>query len=211
MAVRAGGATKSTPRPKAAERQTAPDEQTPGDPRHTEGFSPQSVDRDTFRALMGSVASGVSVVTTLDGQGEPWGFTCSALCSVSADPPLLLAGVSNRSGTLTAVQDGGRFAVNVLDSQSRDVSDLFASDTRKKFTRVSWEPGEVTGMPLLRLTVAHVECVLDKVVDVGDHSLMIGRIVGGGRETGRLPLTYWRGAYGRLLHPAAWKNGKSVG
>jgi flavin reductase (DIM6/NTAB) family NADH-FMN oxidoreductase RutF len=118
--------------------------------------------------------------------------------------------VSNRSGTLGAVRDGGSFAVNVLDSQGEEISNLFASDNRKKFSRVIWEPGEVTGMPLLRLTVAHVECVLDQVVSAGDHSLMIGRIVGGERGAGHLPLAYWRGVYGRLLHPAAWKsNGKT--
>lgn len=164
-----------------------------------------SVDRGVFRGVMGSLASGVSVVTTLDEEGTPRGFTCSAVCSVSAEPPLLLAGVANNSGTLRAVRDGGRFAVNVLGSQGQEVSNLFASDSRSKFDRVRWEGGEVTGMPLLRVTVAHAECVLDEAVTAGDHTLLIGRIVGGGCEQGRPPLTYWRGGYGRLLHPAVWQ------
>ncbi|MGW6056102.1 flavin reductase family protein [Streptomyces sp. NPDC055189] len=162
--------------------------------------APESIDRQTFRSLMGSLASGVSVVTTLDGSG-PKGFTCSAVCSVSASPPMLLSGVSNRSGTLRTIIETGRFAVNFLGEQGRNVSNLFASDSRTKFDELGWEPGKVTGMPLLEPTVAHAECVLAQSVLVGDHTLLVGRIVGGGTEQERRPLAYWRGDYAQLLRP----------
>ncbi|MEU9337997.1 flavin reductase family protein [Streptomyces sp. NPDC048290] len=159
-----------------------------------------SVDRETFRSLLGSLASGVSVITVLDGSG-PKGFTCSAVCSVSAAPPMLLTGVSNRSGTLRVIKETGRFAVNFLSEHGQSLSALFASDCGTKFDGIRWEPGKVTGMPLLEPTVAHAECVLAQSVVAGDHTLIVGRIVGGGMEQQRLPLAYWRGDYRRLLGP----------
>ncbi|MGV9894156.1 flavin reductase family protein [Streptomyces tendae] len=157
-----------------------------------------SVDRQTFRSLLGSLAGGVSVITALDDTG-PKGFTCSAVCSVSAAPPLLLSGISNRSGTLRTILETGRFGVNLLSEQGRSMSDLFASDCGTKFDGIGWEPGKVTGIPLLEPTVAHAECVLTQSVVAGDHTLVVGRIVGGGIEQERLPLAYWRGDYRRLL------------
>ncbi|MTE21408.1 flavin reductase [Streptomyces sp. TRM43335] len=158
-----------------------------------------SVDPQTFRKVMGSFASGVTIVTTCDAEGRPRGFTCSAFCSVSADPPLLTSGVSSHSSTLRAIRECGRFAVNVLDSRGREVSQLFASRAVDKFARVRWRPGEASGMPLLHNTVAHAECELHEAVPAGDHTLLLGRVIGGGAEQDRLPLAYWRGGYARLL------------
>ncbi|GAB2631126.1 hypothetical protein GCM10027168_73140 [Streptomyces capparidis] len=158
-----------------------------------------SVDLQTFRFVMGSFASGVSVVTTMDEQDRPRGLTCSAICSVSADPPLLLSSVDNRSGTLTAILATGRFAVNILGSQGQAVSQLFASGAEDKFERVRWEPGRFTGSPLFGVTVAHAECELFNAVEAGDHTLLIGRVVSGASEQDRTPLAYWRGSYGRVL------------
>ncbi|MEE1931078.1 flavin reductase family protein [Streptomyces sp. TRM 70351] len=164
-----------------------------------------SVDLQTFRQVMGSFASGITIVTTLDDEGQPRGLTCSAFCSVSVDPPLLLNSVASRSGTLEAITARGRFAVNMLGSQGQAVSQLFASGARDKFERVRWEPGTASGMPLLRGTVAYAECELERTVPAGDHVLLLGRVVGGGTEQDRLPLTYWRGGYARLLQSAARK------
>ncbi|GGO95511.1 flavin reductase family protein [Wenjunlia tyrosinilytica] len=158
-----------------------------------------SVDLQTFRFVMASFASGVSVVTTLDENDQPRGLTCSAICSVSVDPPLLLSSVSNRSGTLPAVLSSGRFAVNILGSQGQSVSQLFASGANDKFDRVRWEPGPASGAPVLQVNVAHAECELHNAVEAGDHTLLIGRVIGGGTEQDRHPLAYWRGAYGRIL------------
>ncbi|WP_344888581.1 flavin reductase family protein [Actinomadura meridiana] len=152
----------------------------------------------TFRRVMGSFASGVSVVTTLDDGGKPRGFTCSALCSVSSSPPLLLTCVSSLSGTMRAIVGQGRFAVNILGVRGQEISQLFASrEGQGKFDQVGWEPGEVTGMPLLQATVAHAECELTGTVEAGDHTVLLGRIVGGAVSE-QSPLAYWRGDYARL-------------
>ncbi|WP_433325176.1 flavin reductase family protein [Spirillospora sp. CA-294931] len=158
-----------------------------------------SVDSVTFRRVMGSFASGVSVVTTLDDSGEPRGFTCSALCSVSSSPPLLLSCVNTVSSTMREIFDRGHFAVNILGVRGQEISQLFASrGTEGKFDRVGWSLGRVTGMPLLQATVAHAECELSGAVEAGDHTMLLGRIVGGDAFPERSPLTYWRGDYARL-------------
>lgn len=157
------------------------------------------VDDALFRCLMGSLMSGVSIVTTVGAQGRPFGMTCSAVCSLSPDPPLLLACISAPSATLDAMQASGRFVVNVLDAESNDISHWFASRTPDKFSKVSWQFSELTGMPILDATVARAECTVHKALDAGDHIIVIGRIVGGEARPDRFPLGYWRGSYVRAI------------
>ena len=157
------------------------------------------VDNALFRCLMGSLMSGVTIITTVGRQGRPVGMTCSAVCSLSADPPLLLACIGTPSATLDAIQASGRFVVNVLDAESNDISHWFASRTPDKFSKVSWQFSELTGMPILDATVARAECAVYKTLDVGDHMIVIGLIVGGEAEPDSFPLGYWRGSYVRAI------------
>jgi flavin reductase (DIM6/NTAB) family NADH-FMN oxidoreductase RutF len=157
------------------------------------------VDNALFRCLMGSLMSGVNIVTTVGTQGKPFGMTCSAVCSLSPDPPLLLACIGTPSATLDAIQVSRRFVVNVLDAESNDISNWFASRTPDKFGKVSWQFSELTGMPILDATVARAECTVYKVLDAGDHMIVIGLIVGGDAKPDRFPLGYWRGSYVRAI------------
>ena len=123
---------------------------------------------------MGSLASGIVVVTALGHDKRPCGLTCSAVCSVSAEPPLLLSCVKTPSRTLDAIRERGSFAVNFLHSQARDVSALFAGGVQDKFENVPWNPGRATGSPILKATVAHAECTVHGMFDAGDRMHRLG-------------------------------------
>lgn len=168
------------------------------------GADPESgLSYESFRDIMGSFASGISVVTTLTEAGEPYGLTCSAVCSVSADPPLLLACVRKPSSTLDAIRTRGRFAVNFLDAQAREVSQLFAGRGPDKFDNVEWRAGAAAGMPILDRTLAHAECSVHELIDAGDHVIVLGHLIGGDVEESRFPLGYWRGSYVQMFRMGA--------
>src|ERR1700745_3136182 len=97
------------------------------------------MDRATFFALLGAFPTGVGVVTTLDGE-EPKGLTSNALCSVSAEPPLMLVCVDKNSNTLPALRHSKKFVVNYLSAGRGDLANLFASKEPDKFQTVSWRP-----------------------------------------------------------------------
>jgi flavin reductase (NADH) len=146
---------------------------------------------ERFRALMGSFPSGVAVVTTTADGGEPRGFTCSSLCSVSLDPPTLLVCVDNRSGTLRAVQDRGAFAVNVLHARGIEAAEVFASGAPDRFERVPWEPSALLSLPELpHHAHAVAECAVTAAHDAGDHTVVIGRVLAARVRPGARPLVY---------------------
>ncbi|MFI7601298.1 flavin reductase family protein [Actinoplanes sp. NPDC049681] len=153
------------------------------------------LDYEAFRAVMGSFASGVAVVTTRTPAGEPYGLTCSSVCSVSADPPLLLACIRTPSRTLDVLRESGVFAVNFLDAHGREISRRFAGPVQDKFDGVPWRPGTARGVPVLDRVLAHAECSIQQLIDAGDHVVVIGLLVGGDVDRSRSPLGYWRGSY----------------
>src|SRR5436853_376232 len=97
------------------------------------------------------------------------GLTTNALCSVSAEPALVLVCVDKNSNTLPGLRHSGKFVVNYLASGRGDLANLFASKEPDKFQSVSWRPAS-NGMPWLHTdTIAHAECSITQEVEAGDH------------------------------------------
>jgi flavin reductase (DIM6/NTAB) family NADH-FMN oxidoreductase RutF len=162
----------------------------------------RGVDRATFFAIMGAFPTGVTIVTTLDADGQPRGLTSNAVCSVSADPPQVLVAVDKGSNTLPGLLHTRQFVVNYLLAGRDQLSNLFASKEPEKFAHIAWRPAP-NGMPWLHLdSLAHAECIVDQAVESGDHVLIIGRVVGGKPPApGTQPLMYFRRTYG------TWREG----
>ncbi len=159
----------------------------------------KALDQATFFQIMGAFPTGVTVVTAIDKGGHARGLTCNAVCSVSADPPLMLVCLDEGSNTLPAIRHAGRFAVNYLAAGRERIARLFASKEPDKFSEVAWQPAP-HGMPWLHEdSIALAECTVEQEIEAGDHVVFIGRVEGG-RPPARAsrPLLYFRRSYGTL-------------
>jgi len=154
------------------------------------------IDKDRFRVVMSHFAAGVTVVTTLDADGRPFGLTATAFSSVSLDPPLVLVCVDKKAETYPHFEPAGVFAVNFLSLGQRDISQHFAKHGGDKFRELGWRAG-VLGAPLLEGTIGHVECRIRHWYDAGDHTIMVGEIESADACAGE-PLLHFRHAYRRV-------------
>ena len=145
---------------------------------------------------MSAFPTGVAVVTTLDADGEPRGLTTNALCSVSAEPALLLISVDRESRTLPALLHSRRFVVNFLAERRDELAKRFASKAEDKFADVVWEPG-LGGMPCLREdALAYAECETEQELEAGDHVIITGLVVAGmAPDPASVPILYFRREY----------------
>jgi flavin reductase (DIM6/NTAB) family NADH-FMN oxidoreductase RutF len=126
---------------------------------------------DDLRACLSRFATGVTVVTMVDGE-RPHGITVSAFTSVSLDPPLVLVSI-NKAAHAHELLAKQPFAVNVLRAEQEGVARHFAGKTRPNLA-VQWEHGEL--VPCLRSALATVECEPWAAYDGGDHTLYLGRV-----------------------------------
>lgn len=154
-------------------------------------------DARTFRDALGCFATGVTVITAMDAQGEPVGLTANSFTSVSLDPPLLLVCVARNSKSMAVLETANRFAVNVLQIGQQPTSNRFAGKGEDRFAVTPWSVGEF-GTPVLTGSLSSFECERHALHDGGDHVILVGRVLKAMFEPRRDPLLYFRGKYRRL-------------
>ncbi|NIB44123.1 flavin reductase family protein [Pseudomaricurvus alkylphenolicus] len=147
-----------------------------------------------LRRALGAFATGVTVVTTIDAQGQPVGLTANSFTSVSMEPPLVLFCLKNGSASLKAFTNDTAFAINVLSHEQRQISQRFASKVDDRFAMTPWETWSL-GVPILQDTVASFECESYAVYEGGDHQIIVGRIRQSYFNPQRQPLMYVKGGY----------------
>lgn len=153
-----------------------------------------------LRGCFGMFATGITVVT-VGGQAR-CGMTANSFTSVSLDPPLVLVCVVHDAGIHRAILSEGMFAISVLAAHQEPVARHFADRARprgeREFETVRWEPGPVTGAPIVADALAWIECGLAAVYDGGDHSIFLGSVLDKGKGEPGDALLYFGGGFHRL-------------
>lgn len=152
-----------------------------------------SVSPDDFRSALSRFASGVTVVTTRDGEGSLHGLTVSAFSSVSLDPPLVLICIEKATFSHNAFLESGKFAVNILAAEQQWLSDHFASPIDDKFEGVKIEMSE-HDLPHIEGAICSLDCTLKQSYDGGDHTIFVGEVENAKDGEGD-PLLYFRSQY----------------
>jgi flavin reductase (DIM6/NTAB) family NADH-FMN oxidoreductase RutF len=154
-------------------------------------------DSRTLRDALGCFATGVTVVTCLNAEGDPAGLTVNSFTSLSLDPPLLLVCVAKNAASAAALTEATHFAVNVLQTGQQPASIRFSTRDEDRFGATAWSCGEA-GAPILKDSLGVFECERFAVYDGGDHHILVGQVVKASFDAAMDPLLYFRGSYRRL-------------
>lgn len=149
-----------------------------------------AIDERAFRRALGRFATGVTLVTTPGDDA----LVVSAFMSVSLDPPLVAFSVGRSSLTWRRMRRSGRLGINVLGDTVDDVRPR----ARPGADRLAGLESRVgaDGVPRLVDAVAFLLCAAVEERPVGDHVLVICRVLEATRDDGRLPLVVYDGAFG---------------
>jgi flavin reductase (NADH)/flavin reductase len=157
-----------------------------------------TIDSASFRAGMRQLAGGVCIITSLSAARGRAGLTATAVCSVSAEPPVLLICVHRDNRSHDVIRDAGVFAVNVLDIADQALAHRFAGSVAgdERFHGARWTR-LLTGAPVLESALASFDCRIGQTLDAGTHRVLLGEVqaVRLGPAGGR-PLLYAHGSYG---------------
>ena len=180
----------------------------------------EPIDPRTFRHVLGQFCTGITIITTVHDD-VPVGFACQSFAALSLDPPLVLFCPTKQSRSWLAIEASGKFCVNVLHEDQKDVSARFGSREPDKFAGIDWEPS-LLGSPVISHTLAHIDCTVNSVHDGGDHFVVFGAVHSlsdvpadeRSREEYRRrkprPLLFYRGEYTGIepdkTTPAQWRD-----
>ncbi|RSN67529.1 flavin reductase family protein [Actinomadura sp. WAC 06369] len=164
--------------------------------------SARAPDEAAFRDALERFASGITVVTSIDAAGRPAGFACRSFASLSLDPPLVLFCVARTSTGWPKTAATGRFAVNVLAADQRDVCRAFAVSGGDAFAGLAWTRSP-HGTAHLDGALATVDCTVADVHEAGDHLIVVGSVRELDARDGGGPLLHYRGDFHTSDHVAA--------
>src|SRR5699024_6197928 len=143
-------------------------------------------DAVALRGLLGRFCTGVTVVATANTAGDVVGFACQPFSALSLAPPIILISVTRRSSAVP-VLPGPESCPATVGSRA---ADKFA---RVPLTRTG------SGLPALRDPLAWFDCSVARVVEGGDHIVVLADVrEAGPTECDARPLLYYNGGYGGL-------------
>jgi 3-hydroxy-9,10-secoandrosta-1,3,5(10)-triene-9,17-dione monooxygenase reductase component len=154
------------------------------------------LDQARFREVLGHFATGVTIVTASE-DGEPVGFSCQSFAALSLDPPMVILAPAKSSTSWPRIAEAGAFAVNILAEHQEAICLNFAVSGGDKFDGVAWTAG-TTGAPLIKGSLAIIECTLGAIYEGGDHELVTGHVVAMEVGSGS-PLLFYRSGFGRFV------------
>jgi flavin reductase (DIM6/NTAB) family NADH-FMN oxidoreductase RutF len=154
-------------------------------------------DPNELRKVMGLFTTGVTVITTRDQRGKPYGLTANAVTSLSLAPPLLLICVDRKAETFPHFFDSRIFVLNILAEDQEDLSRRFATTGGDKFAGLEYRLGRLD-TPVLQGTLGYVECRIIETLEGGDHVIHIGEVEHAEVARAGRPLVFFRGKYRQL-------------
>lgn len=149
-----------------------------------------------LRSALGRFATGVTVITTCDDEGNLEGLTANSFGALSLDPPLVLWNLQRTARSLPRFAAADYFTVNVLSEAQERLARHFATTARNKFQGIPFEAG-LGDCPVLPGSLAVIGCKQVRRVDAGDHVIFIGEVIGFSQSEGR-PLIFNSGQYHEL-------------
>lgn len=160
---------------------------------------PDRADPDLFRSVMRHHAKGVAVVTT--GVDVPVGFCATSLTSISLDPPLVSFTVGLHTASWPGVQSAQHVMVHLLADGQEGIARTFARSGAEKFgPGTRWHRGAF-GLPVLADVLAWMLVEPVNRLPIGDHALVIGRVIAARHVAGGRPLVHHNGEFVRLTSP----------
>lgn len=155
-----------------------------------------AADSALFRQLLGHFATGVAIVTANGPDERSVGMTANSVTSVSLEPPLLLVCVDHKAGVHAPLVGAHEFAINILSASQETLARRFADEHDDRFDGVGYHRSQ-RGLVLIDGTLAHIECERYACHEAGDHTILIGQVMGGETADGG-PLLYYRGGYAAM-------------
>ena len=164
---------------------------------------------ETFRAWAAQWASSVAVV--IAGEGDDMrAATITAFIPVSFEPQLIAVFLNRSSRMNDLLRYAERWTVSLLETEQYRQARHFAHPARLMGSAELERIGVIDvgeGPPALANAAAWLSCARESILEIGDHTAFVGRVMAHGRQPEARPLLVWRGVLyrlGEVAAPSSW-------
>jgi len=160
-----------------------------------------TLDPEKLRHAMRAWTTGVAVVTATHA-GEQYGMTVNSFTSISLEPPLISITMKQLTHTHDLAVKSGLFAVTVLTSEQRELSERFAGKLPNIVNRFDGVETDklVIDAPVLKSGMAYFNCRITHSIPAGENTLFVAEVIAVRGEGKANPLVYHNREYWKLTH-----------
>lgn len=136
-----------------------------------------TLDAEAKKVLLRKIPHGLFICGVREGDVIN-GFTASWVTQGSFEPPLVVMAVRSDSTSHGMIERTGRFSLNVLRSDQKDLAAVFfkpQSGVGGRFDAAPYTEGPL-GLPLLKEAIGGLECEVVGCIVHGDHSVFVGEV-----------------------------------
>jgi flavin reductase (DIM6/NTAB) family NADH-FMN oxidoreductase RutF len=154
--------------------------------------------RSDFLQAMRRLTSTVTIITKAHEEGA-LGMTATAVCSLTSDPPAILACINRNASICRWLVPNEAFCVNLLADGHAAVATQFAgkAPVGERFLHGEWRHDE-HGLPYLADALCSLFCQVDLATDYGTHTILVGRVLRVRLTSADTPLLYGEGRFRTL-------------
>ena len=155
------------------------------------------MDPAIFRRLMGQFATGVCVVSANDPDADIAGITVNSFVSISLDPLLVCWSLGNDSSQFDLWSTTQEFTISILAHEQLDLAMRYATRGSRDLQLTDFERTK-RGLPAIAGALGYLECKQWSLYPAGDHTMVLGEVIGMHQATGGAPLVFHAGAFHRI-------------
>jgi flavin reductase (DIM6/NTAB) family NADH-FMN oxidoreductase RutF len=157
------------------------------------------LDSETLRHAMRAWTTGVAVITA-KYEDQQYGMTVNSFNSVSLEPPVISIALKQLTHTHDLITKSGLFAVSILNSQQKELSDRFAGKIPGIIDRFEGvQIGRLSiDAPILKNGMAYFNCRVMNSTPIGENTLFIAEVIDASGEGEGDPLVYHNRVYWKL-------------
>ncbi len=156
------------------------------------------VDGQVFKNILANWTAGITIVSV--SSADDWqAITVNSFASVSMTPPLVCLNIANRLDIRAYMAREGHFSVSILSDKQLELGKRFAGyydDMQEnRFDGINCAM-TTQGDPIIPDAMAWLSCALEHMINVGENSMFIGRVLEGGWTSDKSPLLYHKRQWG---------------
>ena len=159
-----------------------------------QNLTPEKDPTEALRASFRRHASGVSVITLLDGAKKPIGFTATSMTSLGANPPLASFNVSQGASTYPSLEVGKYVAIHTLGATTVSLAQRMAADHTQRFVPTDWHDGPY-GVPVFPAATSILIAKIRDIHSIENNAVVIVDVIEGLSGTEDEALLYYQRSY----------------
>ena len=156
------------------------------------------VDGQSFKNIMACWAAGITVVS-VSSENDWQAITVNSFASVSMAPPLICLNIANRLDTRAYIAREGHFCVSILADHQLDLGKRFAGffddHVANRFDGLNCQTTAL-GDPIIPDAMAWLSCTLEHLINVGENTMFVAKVVEGDWTDDKPPLLYHNRRWG---------------